>query len=81
MIFPDVSTEEWCRRYPALEVKSRPCHTCRRPRTANIPFIEKHWVGLRSKDCMCGRGKAIAVSTPRTDATDDALSQLFASFD
>lgn len=61
MIYPNVSLEEWLEKYPVLEIKKKRCHYCREFRVANIPFIEKDWVGLQSKDCSCGKGKAISV--------------------
>lgn len=64
MIFPDIDLDDWIKKYPALEVISRPCHYCKSSRVANIPFIEKDWVGLQSKDCSCGFGKGISISTP-----------------
>jgi hypothetical protein len=64
MFFPQVDLKEWLARYPALRVTTRRCYHCRRPMTADIPFIEKHWIGLQSEDCVCGKGKAISVSTP-----------------
>ena len=40
MIFPDIDLDDWIKKYPALEVISRPCHYCKSSRVANIPFIE-----------------------------------------
>jgi hypothetical protein len=66
MLFPQVSAEEWCAKYPALVVESRYCPRCGEPRTADIPFLEKDWAGLRSSDCVCGC-PAWSLSTPRSE--------------
>jgi hypothetical protein len=66
MIYPDVNLETWLKKYPVLEVQKKRCHHCKSLRIANIPFIEKDWVGLQSKDCACGKGKAISVCTIRS---------------
>lgn len=69
MIFPDVTTEEWVTKYPALSVIKRKCHFCKKPLITSIPFIEKNWIGLMSEDCSCGKGKAISISivNPKPD--------------
>jgi hypothetical protein len=66
MMFPNVTAEEWCKRYPGLEKVKRPCRACKRQRIASIPFIEREWVGLRSAPCPCGKGQSLSVSTLRT---------------
>lgn len=65
MIYPEVSLKDWLKKYPVLEIKKIKCHHCRVPMIADIPFIEKNWIGLESKDCACGKGKGISISTPR----------------
>ena len=66
MIYPNVTLKDWLKKYPVLEVKKKRCHHCLQMIVANIPFIEKDWVGLESKDCACGKGRTISVFTMRT---------------
>lgn len=55
MIFPDITTEEWCKRHPPLVVQRTNCLRCKNVVLTSIPFIEKDWVGLLSPPCTnCG---------------------------
>ena len=58
MIYPDVTIEEWLKRYPELSPPdySRSCHECGTPVHTYKPFIEKDWVGFESNECECGSG-------------------------
>jgi hypothetical protein len=70
MIYPDVTTEEWTKRHPDLEVEHDDCPECGTIRVLNIPFIKKDWVGLASKPCECGCPPAVSqVTRPGVAAT------------
>jgi hypothetical protein len=73
VIYPQVTVEEWCKRYPALAVVKRPCRACRKQRLACVPFIEREWVGLRSAACPCGKGQSLSVSTLRPSSQLNSL--------
>jgi hypothetical protein len=66
MFFPDVSLEEWLKKYPELEVISSTCENCGSEMKATRPFIEKHFAGLRIDHCHCGKNRhstAMAITT------------------
>lgn len=65
MIYPEVTLEEWLREHPVLEIRKAKCKSCGTILVTNIPFIEKDWLGIQSKDCTCGKSKAISVSVVR----------------
>lgn len=75
MIYPNITTEEWCNRYPDLEVIHGICDNCRSPMPTTVPFLTQDGVGLESKPCKCGKNrfKAISLST-----TDDFFEDLLA---
>lgn len=54
MIFPDISIQEWKRKYPTLECVETRCIDCNAPVIAVKPYITKDYVGLVSNPCSCG---------------------------
>tara|TARA_Y100000034_G_C6910321_1_gene424375 strand:+ start:4234 stop:4482 length:249 start_codon:yes stop_codon:yes gene_type:complete len=60
MIFPDVTLEEWLKRYPELEVIEGTCRFCGNKRRTTKPFITKDYAELRSKRCSCGKDHHIS---------------------
>jgi hypothetical protein len=73
MLYPKIAVEEWIKKYPALSVIKRKCFHCKNRLTTTIPFVEKHWAGLQSEDCTCGKGKAISISTIRPNSEFSGL--------
>lgn len=57
MIFPDVTLEEWLKRYPDLDVVSRDCDQCGKKIIASIPFVSIDLVGLTAPRCSCGKNR------------------------
>lgn len=53
MIFPDVSLQDWLKKYPELEVITRSCDACGALMHATKPFLEKGYAGLVTV-CPCG---------------------------
>lgn len=55
MIYLDVSTLEWLRRYPSLEILEMSCLNCASAIQTLKPFRTKDYVGLASFNCpSCG---------------------------
>lgn len=77
MIFPEISAEEWCKRFPGLEIREYKCPYCRKKRIINIPTYEKDWVGLIAKDCPCGHVAGACQFQPRNKETEDLFKTLF----
>jgi len=57
VIYPDVSLEEWLRRYPDLKPKTGLCDACGGPKPTVKPFRYRHGVGIQSEPCKCGKGR------------------------
>lgn len=57
MIYPDVTLEEWLKRYPDLKVVTGICDGCGGPKPTIKPFRFKHGVGLECLPCSCGKGR------------------------
>jgi len=55
MIFPDVSLKEWLTKYDELEIEKGACNNCGKEMPTIKPFIEKDYVGLVSKNCLCDK--------------------------
>lgn len=53
LLYPVVSTEEWCESYD-LEVVSDECDGCSRMLTTTLPYVDKVGFGLISPLCPCG---------------------------
>lgn len=73
MIYPDVTLEEWLKKYPGLEVFSQPCPQCKETISTKTPFITKHYAGLEGKACYaCGfivnSANLIPISAEKTAA-------------
>lgn len=55
MIFPDVSVEEWTRRYPGLSPRVASCKHCQSDIQVNKPYISKDYAGFIAFHCdKCG---------------------------
>lgn len=54
MIYPDVTVEEWCRRYPGLVVDKDCCPSCGVERIADLPVAFDSYRGFISKPHSCG---------------------------
>jgi len=76
MIYPEISVEEWVKRYSDLEILEEECPNCERLVMVNIPFVSKSWVGLASKPCVCG-GLPIVCQIPRDEHTLKWTNQLY----
>lgn len=53
MIYPDMSTEHWCKKYQ-LDVVARPCNNCAKLITTARPFASGSWRGLKALEHGCG---------------------------
>lgn len=76
MIYPDVTLEEWLKRYPDLESSDEECPECGTFRTVNIPFLSKKWIGLMSSQCKCGC-PPIVCQIPKDAETFEWTSNLY----
>lgn len=77
MIYPDVTTEEWLKKYPLLRVIKTTCSSCDKPLIADKPYRSKDYVGLRHDKCCPDNtrqcGSHMAVSKKEIAAWDAAL--------
>lgn len=53
MIYPDVSVEDWCRRY-SIETAEKPCLKCGELLHSTLPFAHRDWRGVQSITHSCG---------------------------
>jgi len=53
-LYPQVTAEEWIRRYPGLRMKSLKCKRCKAVLTNNRPYRNEHSAGLECPPCLCG---------------------------
>jgi hypothetical protein len=68
MLYPDVTVEEWCRRYPGLEVREVSCKHCSLPFVINVPFLSADFVGFEVKVCPhCGSEHKAATALIRSN--------------
>ena len=77
MIYVNVTTKEWIKRHPALEISHKRCDHCGKKMVADIPVLEAEWASLYSKDCECGETPAFAVSTPTSIKMKSLVGSLF----
>ena len=75
MIYPEISLERWCEQNPLLEVRKDKCDYCGGEFLANIPFIDKNWVGLTSKKCFCGN--TFSIQVPRQEKILLMINEFF----
>jgi hypothetical protein len=68
MLFPNVTTEDWIKKYPDLKVISSTCENCGTEMQATRPFIEKHFAGLRIDHCPCGKNRHSTMMMVTTSA-------------
>ena len=67
MIYPDVTLEEWLKKYPELEVISKSCDNCDAVMSSTIPYLNKDYAGLIAPDCKCQKNKTTCmISVTRT---------------
>lgn len=66
MIYPDVSLEDWLKRYPELDLLEKECDHCGSLMRANKPFLTKGYAGVLSPKCECGKNKTICSSRVTT---------------
>ncbi len=64
MIFPKVTTKQWLKMYPDLEVETDFCDYCDTELVTEIPILQTDWVGLTSPKCSCGETQ-LFTKTPR----------------
>ena len=75
MIFPQVTLQEWMRRFPGLEPESAECSCGKRGQTT-VPVISKDWVGLAMPKCICGDeipGAILKSRNPKIQAAMESL--------
>ena len=64
MIFPEVSIEEWSKKYP-VDPRTTECLDCGGTITTNIPYITKDYAGFIAFKCPdCGKPHKAHVGTP-----------------
>jgi len=55
MIFPEVTPEEWSRKYPGLNPRVTACKHCQSDIQVNKPYISKDYAGFIAFHCEhCG---------------------------
>lgn len=76
MIYPQVSTEEWCRLNPGLSVKSLECD-CGHFVETTVPWTSKEWVGLTSPACSeCGEVGTVSTMITKDVKLNREISEL-----
>jgi hypothetical protein len=79
MLYPDVTVEEWCKRYPALERYLPAFCLCGRSVNVLKPYVAKNTLGLSSEACVCGRARPFSAAIFRDESLkEELLSALFA---
>ncbi len=81
MIYPDVTTEEWCKRFGFLPFEKH-CRHCKMINVATRPFMTFESVGLCLEKCVgCEARLRLYSSIPRTQQAarewDDVMNQTF----
>lgn len=70
MLFIDVNLENWCTRFPELEVVKNTCAKCGEKLIADQPFIMKGFAGLTSMKCSCVDHKSYCMSRVTTSSEE-----------
>jgi hypothetical protein len=68
MIYPDVSLQDWLKKYPELDVLERTCPACGTIRKADRPFVRKGYAGVEAGNCICGKDPSTCSSQVTTTA-------------
>jgi len=77
MIYPEVSTENWLKKYTELEIEEGFCNHCGKSMKTTKPFIEKDVAGLVSPNCSCGKNTNQAMTMiPTSDSEIQYWNQL-----
>lgn len=66
MIYPDVTFEDWCKKYN-LKPMSSSCAKCKLPFTTTVPILMQGCAGLATPTHECGPHFVSVVLTPKTD--------------
>jgi len=66
LIFPDISPDEWNKKYPTLKILKTTCEGCYKTLLSNKPFITKGYAGFTAELCECGGTRSIAESVVTT---------------
>lgn len=81
MIYPDVTVEEWTKRYPGLKVVSTTCCECGSKINTDRPFVSMDYVGLESGPCSCGNTRSTAANVlTRTKKSHDEWTAILEGF-
>ena len=77
MIFPEVSSEEWSKRYPGLTPRSTECKHCGKEHKTSIPYITKDYAGFIIFKCIhCGGDHTAHVGRPISVKEIEAWNKL-----
>ena len=79
MIYPNVSVEEWCKRYK-ITVKTRPCTKCGKLQTTSIPWASQGWRGLVAPLHDCGIGYELSTAVAADKKERNEWKLLFSDF-
>lgn len=63
MIYPEKSVEDWCSRYPAIQVASCTCIDCGGLIISSRPYLARDYAGLESPPCACGSTRSSCSSS------------------
>lgn len=80
MIYPDVTVEEWLRRYPVFREDIPSECICGREINSFKPIIFKDRVGIVSGLCACGVDGGVSVTIARTGGGMVKDRDLFSMF-
>ena len=80
MLFPETSTEDWCKKHHFTVQKSK-CPGCKLKISTTRPFIEKDWIGLIAPICDgCGYDGGYSVQRARDPNKFKTLTSLGREF-
>jgi hypothetical protein len=62
VLFPEVTLDQWLKKYPELEVIEGFCDHCGEPLKAVKPFITNRYAGIMAPECRCGKNRHSVMS-------------------
>jgi hypothetical protein len=78
-LYPQVSAEEWIRRYPSLRLKRIKCRGCKATLENNLPYRNEHSAGLECPPCPCGGHPGFFMATLLSQQMISAARNLLSS--
>lgn len=71
MIYPDVSLQDWLKKYQ-LTIETKTCANCGKNFETTVPILIKGYAGLETTNHGCPFNFSAAIFTPITDESKKA---------